>query len=326
MLYSDSSTNNEQNYAIIAVDKQGGKVLFLNAQTLEAEKTLSGFPPNPHELLIIPQHHKAYVPIFGDGIHGDNPHPQHQVAVIDLNKRELSGFIELAPLESPHTGRLGHDGKVYLCCENSATVVVIDPATDKIINKIKVPSTNSHRLSITPQGDKLFTDNEEDASVSVVELTHGSGKVIDNIAMPGAVNGIAAAPHGTSIITSNADKPELVIIDSQSHKIKKHIPLRGHKNGAQIVRFSQNGELLIVIGDQEPVATLFDGDLNEIACFSVGNKPMDGCFSPDNQRILIANEKDGTVSVIDIAQRKVISTPNVGVGCEVLSYYRELAA
>ena len=326
MLYSEQSKNNKQNYGIIAVDKQGGKVLFLNSETLKIEKTLTGFPPNPHELLIIPQHNKAYVPIFGDGIHGDNPHPQHQIAVIDLSTRELSGFIELSPLESPHTGRLGNDGYVYLCCENSAAIVVIDPAQDKIIRTIKVPSTNTHRLSVTPQGDKLFTDNEEDATVTVVELVHNSGKVIDNISMPGAVNGIAAAPLGTSIITSNADKPELVIIDSKTHKITKHIPLRGHKNGAQIVRFSLNGKLLIAIGDQEPVATLFDENLKEIACFSVGNKPMDGCFSPDNQWLLIANEKDGTVSVIDIAQRKVVSTPHVGVGCEVLSYYSEKAA
>ncbi len=326
MSYSDNSSNNKQNYGIIAVDKQGGKVLFLNPKTLEVEKTLSGFPPNPHELLIIPQQNKAYVPIFGDGIHGDNPHPQHQIAVIDLHKREVSKFIELSPLESPHTGRLGNDGNVYLCCENSATVVVIDPVTDKIINTIKVPSTNTHRLSVTPQGDKLFTENEEDATVTVVQLVQGSGKVIDNIPMPGAVNGIAAAPHGTSIILSNGDKPELIVIDSKTHNIKKLIPLRGHKNGAQIVRFSQDGKLLIAIGDQEPVATLFDENLNEIACFSVGNKPMDGCFSPDNQWLLIANEKDSTVSVINIAKRQVVSTPQVGVGCEVLSYYAKLAA
>ncbi|WAT01340.1 YncE family protein [Rouxiella chamberiensis] len=319
-------SENKHPFGLIAVDKQGGRVLFLNPETLAVEKTLTGFPRNPHELLIIPQQHKAYVPIFGDGIHGDNPHPQHQVAVIDLNTREITRFIELSPLESPHTARLGNDGNVYLCCENSATIVVIDPQTDKIIKTIKVPSTNTHRLSVTPAGDKLFTDNEEDATVTVVELAKGSGKVIDNIAMPGAVNGIAVSPLDSSIITSNADKPELVIIDSSTHKITRHIPLRGHKKGAQIVRFSQNGQLLIAIGDQEPVATLFDSELNEIACFSVGHKPMDGCFSPDNKRLLIANEKDGTVSIIDIDERRIIATPSVGVGCEVLSYFSEQAA
>lgn len=312
-----------QEYGIVAVDKKGGRVLFLNSATLEVEETLTGFPPRPHELLILSGQRKAYVPIYGDGIHGDNPHPQHQVAIIDLQTRKLAGFIDLSPLEAPHTGRLGSDGYVYLCCENSATIVVIDPDNDKIIRKIKVPSTNTHRLSITPDGRKLFTDNEEDASVTVVQLSGHSGEVIDNISMPGAVNGIAAALNAPLIVTSNADKPELVIIDSNTHHIKRTIPLRGHKKGAQIVRFSQDGELLIAIGDQEPVATLFDGDLNELACFSVGNKPMDGCFSPDNQRLLIANEEDGTVSIIDIPQRKVIATPSAGVGCEVLSYFSQ---
>jgi YVTN family beta-propeller protein len=321
-----SLSENNNRYGIVAVDKQGGRVLFLHPETLEVEKVLTGFPRNPHELLIIPEHDKAYVPIFGDGIHGDNPHPQHQVAVISLINHELSGFIELSPLEAPHTARLGADGNVYLCCENSATIAVIDPKTDKVIRQISVPSTYTHRLSVTPEGNKLFTDNEEDASVTVVELKNTNGKVIDNIDMPGGVNGISAAPHAPFIVTSNADKPELVIIDSQTHKIKRYVPLRGHKKGAQIVRFSQDGEYLIVIGDQEPVATLFDGGLNEIACFNVGNKPMDGCFSPDNKRLLIANEADGTVSIIDIASKRVIATPSVGKGCEVLNYFVEKAA
>ena len=311
----------ETQYGLIAVDKQGNNVLFLNPETFAVERELNAFPPRPHELLILPKQHKAYVPIFGDGIHGDNPHPGHKIAVIDLLKRQTLGFIDISPLESPHTGRLGHDGYVYQCCENSATILVIDPDTDQILNKIAVPSHNTHRLTLLPSGDKLFTDNEEDASVTVVSLAQGSGKVVDSIAMPAAISGIAASPKLPYLVATDASQPLLHVIDTTNHQRLKSLPLTGHQQSAQIVRFSEDGALLVVIGDGEPVISLFDGELNPLGQVAVGNKPMDGCFSPDNRTLLIANEDDGTLSVIDIATLTVVATPTVGCGCEVLSYF-----
>lgn len=75
------------------------------------------------------------------------------------------------------------------------------------------------------------------------------------------------------------------------------------------------------MGDGEPVVTLLDGELTPLASFSVGNKPMDGGFSPDNALLLIANEDDGTLSAIDLHLLQVIATPRVGEGCEVLGYF-----
>ena len=60
---------------MIAVDKMGTKVLFLNPKTYETEIVLDGFPRTVHELLVVPETGLAYVPIFGDGIHGRNPNP-----------------------------------------------------------------------------------------------------------------------------------------------------------------------------------------------------------------------------------------------------------
>ncbi|WP_338573505.1 hypothetical protein VRB37_03315 [Erwinia billingiae] len=39
----------------------------------------------------------------------------------------LCAFIDVSPLASPHTSRLASDDYVYQCCENSATILAIDP-------------------------------------------------------------------------------------------------------------------------------------------------------------------------------------------------------
>ena len=124
---------------------------------------LDGFPRTVHELLVMPETGRAYVPIFGDGIHGRNPNPQHLLCVFDLDKRAHVGTIDLRPYIAPHTLKLGPDGLIYITCENSAVVAVIDRTTDKVVEAIDSGSTNGHRLIISPDGQRLYTENEEDA-------------------------------------------------------------------------------------------------------------------------------------------------------------------
>src|SRR6266567_1283630 len=109
---------------MIAVDKIGTKVLF------------DGFPRTVHELLVVPETGFAYVPIFGDGIHGRNPNPQHHLCVFDLHKRVHVATIDLRPYIAPHTLKLGPDRLIYITCENSAKVVVIDPGTNKVVEAL----------------------------------------------------------------------------------------------------------------------------------------------------------------------------------------------
>jgi DNA-binding beta-propeller fold protein YncE len=159
-----AGTNNSR--GMIAVDKMGGKVLFLNPITYETEVVIDGFPRTVHELLVIAETGLAYVPIFGDGIHGRNPNPQHLVCVFDLHKRTHVATIDLRPYIAPHTLKLGPDGLIYITCENSAVVAVIDPKTNKVVEAIDSGSTNGHRLIIAPDGQRLYTENEEDGTVS----------------------------------------------------------------------------------------------------------------------------------------------------------------
>ena len=94
---------------LIAVDKMGGKVLFLDPQTYETQIVIDGFPRTVHELLVVPETSLAYVPIFGDGIHGRNPNPQHFLCIFDLHQRAHVGTIDLRPYIAPHTLKLGPD-------------------------------------------------------------------------------------------------------------------------------------------------------------------------------------------------------------------------
>ena len=74
---------------MIAVDKMGAKILFLDPVTYETQTVLDGFQRTVHELLVVPETGLAYVPIFGDGIHGRNPNPGHTLCIIDLTSARM---------------------------------------------------------------------------------------------------------------------------------------------------------------------------------------------------------------------------------------------
>ena len=95
---------------LIAVDKVGNQVRFLDPATFETVHALGGFPSRVHELAISPDGARAFVPIYGDGRHGANPNPGHQIAEIDLHSREHLSTFSVAPYLAPHGMRWGSPG------------------------------------------------------------------------------------------------------------------------------------------------------------------------------------------------------------------------
>ena len=301
---------------LIAVDKMGGKVLFLNPATYETETVLDGFQRTVHELLVLPERGRAYVPIFGDGIHGRNPNPGHTLHVIDLHTRARVADIDLRPHIAPHTLKLGPDGLIYITCENSAVVAIVDPATNTVVGAISSGSTNGHRLIVSQDGQRLYTENEEDATVSVIDLP--ARKLIGKIKTPRPLAGIALSQDGQTIVAVDDAEPVLVLIDTASEKIRE-LPLDGAPKAAQIARYRDDFSLLCVTSLNSGTVSLIDPSFDKQTAIKVGSQPMDMAFRGDE--LFVACQGDGSVHVIDIPARKWKASFSAGTGCESLGFF-----
>jgi YVTN family beta-propeller protein len=302
---------------MIAVDKMGGKVLFLNPATYETEIVLDGFPRTVHELLVLPEAGLAYVPIFGDGVHGRNPNPGHLLCIIDLNQRSHIGDIDLRPLIAPHTLKLGADGLIYITCENSAVVAVIDRSTRRVVDAIATESTNSHRLIISPDGRRLYTEDEEDATVSVIDLA--GRKLLNKIKTPRPLAGIAISADGSIVVAVDDEQPNLFLIDTASNSVAHTVRLEGVTEGAQIARYSPDNALIGITSLKSDMVSLVDSSFREQATIKVGSQPMDMAFHGDE--LFVACQGDGSVHVIDIPRRRAKHSFGAGVGCESLGFF-----
>jgi YVTN family beta-propeller protein len=304
-------------HGLIAVDKMGTKVLFLNPKTYQTEVVLDGFSKTVHELLVIPETGMAYVPIFGDGIHGRNPNPQHDLCVFDLHKRAHVATIDLRPYIAPHTLKLGPDGFIYITCENSAVVAVVDPKANKVVGAIESGSSNGHRLIISPDGARLYTENEEDATVSVIDLPER--KLLGKVKTPRPLAGIAISPDGGTVVAVDDAQPTLFLIDTQAGRLREEIVLKDVPKAAQIARYAPDNSLLCVTSLNSDTISLIDPSFREQTAIKVGSQPMDMAFRGDE--LFVACQGDGSVHVIDIPARRVKASFQAGKGCESLGFF-----
>jgi YVTN family beta-propeller protein len=302
---------------LIAVDKMGTKVLFLNPKTYETEVVLDGFHKTVHELLVVPETGLAYVPIFGDGIHGRNPNPQHELCVFDLHKRAHVATIDLYPYIAPHTLKLGPDGLIYITCENSAVVAVVDRKTNKVVEAIESGSTNGHRLIIAPDGQRLYTENEEDGTVSVIDLP--KRKLLGKIKTPRPLAGIAISPDGGTVVAVDDAQPTLFLIDTQAGRVREEIVLKDVPKAAQIARYAPDNSLIGVTSLNSNTVSLIDPSFEEQTAIKVGSQPMDMAFRGDE--LFVACQGDGSVHIIDIPGKRAKGSFKAGTGCESLGFF-----
>jgi len=302
---------------MIGVDKMGAEILFLDPKTYEVQKTLKGFQRTVHELLVVPETGTAYVPIFGDGIHGRNPNPGHLLCVIDLKNRTHAADIDLRPYIAPHTLKLGTDGFVYITCENSAVVAVIDRSTNTVVDAIDSGSTNGHRLIIAPDGQRLYTENEEDSTVSVIDLP--KRKLLGKIATPRALAGITISPDGRTVIAVDDIEPSLFLIDTVAGKVEATVRLEGVPEAAQIARYSPDNKVLAVTSLRSNTVSLIDPSFRRQAAVKVGDQPMDMAFRGDE--LFVACQGDGSVHVVDVPRRRNKHHFKAGTGCESVGFF-----
>jgi DNA-binding beta-propeller fold protein YncE len=310
-------TEAKSSRGMIAVDKMGTKVLFLNPATYETEVVLEDFPRTVHELLMVPEANLAYVPIFGDGIHGRNPNPGHLLCIIDLEKRAHVGDIDVRPYIAPHTLRLAPDGLIYITCENSAVVAVIDRSTHTVVDAIDSGSTNGHRLVIAPDGQRLYTENEEDGTVSVIDLPRR--KLLGKIKTPRPLAGIAISADGRTLVAVDDAQPSLFLIDTGDGSVTNEVRLEGVPKAAQIARYAPDHSLIAVSSLNSDTVSLIDPSFRQQTAIKVGSQPMDMAFRGDE--LFVACQGDGSVHVIDISKRRAKHSFRAGTGCESLGFF-----
>jgi YVTN family beta-propeller protein len=216
--------------------------------------------------------------------------------------------------------------RVYVPDEKSSNVVVIDPATFKIIGTFKVGSFPEH---ITPGWDGQLLYVNDMASSALTEIDPRTGRPNGTvIKVPNPYN-LYFTPDGTrSIVVEDqlhgapTDPNGLVFYDRKTWTKVGTVPIPFA--GANHMDFSADGKTLFLSCEYSgEIVAVNVASMQIVKTFHVGGSPTDVRLSPDGQVMFIANQVRNGIDVIDANSLQYLSFIRAGDGAHGLAISRD---
>ncbi len=237
----------------------------------------------------------------------------------------------------------------YVTNHGSATVNVINVATNTVVNTINV-GTNPSGVAFSPTGSFAYVAAAGSSAVDVINVaTNSVASTISTTATPSAVafspNGtiayvahytspgtiskiyvpsntvvntidVGAYPHGVAFNPSgslaySADYGgDVSVIDVATNTVVNTIPDGAHPYG---VAFNPSGSLAYVVNEGSATANVIDVPTNTvIATITVGTTPYGVTFNPSGTLAFVTNYGSATVSEIEVDSNTIVKTISVG--------------
>lgn len=113
--------------------------------------------------------------------------------------------------KSPINLAISPDGRrLYVVCEQSNSLIVVSPATGRILHEIPV-GRRPQDVALAPDGAMLYVTNRMDASVSVIDTA--TARVVAEIPVGHEPHGILIDPSGRKAFVANTGADSVSVID-----------------------------------------------------------------------------------------------------------------
>lgn len=315
---------------IIAIDKVANKVRFYDPDFTE-RRAIDGPEPCVHELALSPDRRLAYVPLYGDGIYGANPHPNNKVLVLDTVREEIVDLIDLGPLRAPHGMVATGDGRLWVTCDVSGKLACVDLAGRTVEAAFDNPAKGGHILELSPDGTRLFLSAKE-GPLGLFDLATRRFTAAVPLANPGASGigagseGLAATPDGRHLLAAGNDETALQLVDLAAGEVLRTVPLlprvltNPRRSRAAKLGYSPDGRWLVATAYATGLSWVIDaGDLTRQRPVAVAKGPMGFLFEPGGT-VVVSSHDCGLFTRIDLETATPVASFPGGSGVEVLDW------
>ncbi len=304
---------------LIVTAKTAHKVHFLDAATLTMRATID-MPGSTHELALSADGRIAYGTVYGDGVFAKRVNPDRRIVVIDLPSQSLSRVIDLGAVYAPHGVMMDERGTLWSSGELGNAVLAIDPAGGKV-EPIDVGNT-AHWVAVSHATGKVFASVKSDYLVAIDAARRA---VIDRIALPHVVEGLAVTPDGATVYACAQDAAELYVVDARTHEVTRTVPIHGadaQKKQMRRVRVSPDNAYVVVSSNQDHRAEIYEaGGLKQIASMPTKRSPMGFGFAPGGKLAYLCCHDDAEVLEFELATGRITRTFSTAAGCEFIIAY-----
>jgi DNA-binding beta-propeller fold protein YncE len=270
-----------------------------------------------HEVVASPDGKRAFVPIYGSSGVGKHGTDGQLVRVIDLEKRQIVGTVDLGRGLRPHCAVIGpKNGLLYVTTELDNSITVIHPRTLQILETIPTSQVESHMLAISSDGRRGYTANVGPGTVSVLDLE--AKKVLAVIPISKNTQRISISKDDRWVFTADQTKPQLAVIDARTNGVSRWIPLPGLGYGTAP---TPDGRWLVVAVSSVNKVAVIDLVTMEVAhTLDVPAAPQEVVVRPDGAEAYVSCDASKQVAVINTKDWTVTKLIDAGPGADGLAW------
>jgi YVTN family beta-propeller protein len=256
----------------------------------------------PREVCVTPDGTRAYVSNKDD----------NSLTIVDLDTLSVAATVTDPKLQSPEGLAVSPDGKrLYAALSAQNSVLVLSTDTNKVIKEIPSGGKSPMRLLLAPDGRTLWVANDQSFSVSVIDTT--TDTVVATIKVGKQPRGMALTPDKKTLLVVNVSEDTLSFVDTASREVTGPVGL-GY--APQRIVLAPDGQIGYLTGRGCEALLLVDlrGGRNRSLKkrLPVGNQPNGLVPNEDGTYLYVGNDKDNTLSVIDVRLMEPVSTVPTG--------------
>ncbi len=237
---------------------------------------------------------------------GDNT-----VSVVDVHSAKVSHTIKVG--KAPVGVAVSHKlNRVFISNVESHDISVINSITNQVIDTINVGGSPVG-IALSPNNHALYVADWY--SDRILEINTSDYTKRRELVVAKAPAGLVVSLDSKTLFVAARDSNEIAVIDAATFTITKRIATGKHPFGVSL-----GGDYLYIVNVYENSVSIIHTKTWAQSKIKVGEHPYCAVASPNNKTLYVTNTQDDTVSIIDLATQKTLTTIEVGSTPEGISY------
>jgi PQQ-dependent catabolism-associated beta-propeller protein len=288
---------------IFVSNEQDNTVSVIDAQQMKVIDTIA-VGARPRGLEASPDGKTIYVALGDD----------NRIDAIDVASRKVSFRLPSGP--DPERFAVSPDGRyLYIANEDDNVVSILDIQARKVVNEIAV-GIEPEGMAVSPDGRTVVCTSETTSMAHFIDLADGS--LVDNVLIDTRPRVARFSGDGKLLWLSSELRGTVSVLDAATHRELAKIAFEVPGVPQELVQavgiaLTRDGKrAFVALGPSARVAEVDAQSFKPLRYYLVGQRVWNLAFSPDQTRLYTTNGNSNDISVIDLADNRVIKSLGVG--------------